>query len=353
MFSEHPIDRRLLDGFLADCGAASETKRIYRHEIELFGRYLEARLVPFEAATRDDMILFSRWMQTLYSPGTVNHTLSSLRRFYEWLDAEQGIGNIAKRIPFVPASSMAKRKGLTASQSNAVLQASESAGKADVRARDSAIVHLSLLAAMSPREITSANVGDVLHSPGSSVVRVPEAKGRPSSVVLLTNKVALALEKHLSFRSGAVEGDPLFTSLSNRSAGKRLASRSLREIVQRIFERAGVPGTAGDYSMTKTAILMAMEGGASPREVRELSRARSMYSERRYELAYMERVGTPQEKAQKVLEKSSSEKFAVVVTAGEVRRMLGNVSDGESVTVSLSNEGILEVTSASSDAGIF
>lgn len=40
-----------------------------------------------------------------------------------------------------------------------------------------------------------------------------------------------------------------------------------------IFERSGVPGTAGDYSMTLTAILMAMDGGASPREVRELSRA--------------------------------------------------------------------------------
>lgn len=343
MLSENPIDLRLLDGFLDDCGAAPETKRVYRHEIELFGHYLEARMIPLEAATRDDAILFSRWMQSLYSPGFVNHALAAVRRFYSWLDAEHGAENIAKGIPRAPSSSMPKRKGLTVEQANSILRASEASEDERMRARDSALVHLALLAAMVPREIVSANVGDVSFSPEGGVIKIPESKGRPGSVVLLTGKVASALMRHMAFRGGAGKRDPVFTSLSSRSFGKRLAPRSLREIFQRIFERSGVPGTAGDYSMTLTAVLMAMEGGASPREVRELSRARCMFSERRYELAYMERTGSPQEKAQRILEASAREERFAVVPAGEVRRMLDGIGDEQDVVVFVSQDGPLSV----------
>lgn len=343
MLSENPIDLRLLDGFLDDCGAASETKRVYRHEIELFGHYLEARMIPFEAATRDDAILFSRWMQALYSPGFVNHALAALQRFYGWLDAEHGMENIAKGIPRAPASFMPKRKGLTAEQANLVLRASESFGDERMRARDSALVHLALLAAMVPREIVSANIGDVSFSPEGGVIKVPESKGRPGSVVFLTGKVTSALMRHMAFRGDAGKGDPVFTSLSKRSFGKRLAPRSLRGIYQQIFERSGVPGTAGDYSMKLTAVLMAMDGGASAREVRELARVRCMYSERRYELAYMERTASPQEKAQRILEASAREERFAVVPAGEVRRMLDGVDDEQDVVVSVSRDGSLSV----------
>lgn len=343
MLSCAPIDLRLLDGFLDDCDAVRETKRVYRYEIELFGRYLESRQIPLEAATRDDVILFSRWMQALYSPGFVNHALSSLERFYRWLDAEHGIDDVAKGIPRAPASVMPKRKGLTAEQANWILRASEAADDERMRARDSALVHLALLAAMVPREIVSANVGDVSFSPDGGVIKVPGSKGRPASTVFLTGRVASALMRHLSFREGAEKDDPMFTSLSSRTFGKRLAPRSLREIFQRIFERSGVPGTAGDYSMTLTAVLMAMEGGASAREVRELARVRCMYSERRYELAYMERAESPQEKAQRALEESASEERSAVVSAGKLRRMLDGVGDEQDVVVSVSRDGSLSV----------
>lgn len=343
MLSENPIDLRLLDGFLDDSGVTRETKRVYRHEIELFGHYLEARMIPFEAATKDDVILFSRWMQSLYSPGFVNHALAAVRRFYSWLDAEHGAENIAKGVPCAPYSFMPKRKGLTVEQANLVLRAAESFGDKRMRARDSALVNLALLAAMVPREIVSANVGDVSFSPEGGAIKVPESKGRPGSVVFLTGKVASALMRHMSFRDGAEEDDPVFTSLSTRTFGKRLAPRSLREIFKKVFDRAGVPGTAGDYSMTLTAVLMAMDGGASAREVRELARVRCMFSERRYELAYMERTVSPQEKAQRILEASAREERFAVVPAGEVRRMLDGVGDEQDVVVSVSQDGSLSV----------
>ena len=74
--------------------------------------------------------------------------------------------------------------------------------------------------------------------------------------------------------AGATGGEsPLFSSLSNRTRGSRLASRSIREIVEKIIERAGVSGPGvSAASLRKTAVRIASDRGATCSEIMSFAR---------------------------------------------------------------------------------
>jgi integrase/recombinase XerD len=69
------------------------------------------------------------------------------------------------------------------------------------------------------------------------------------------------------------DGDPLFVSLSNRSWGQRLATRSIRVMVKACYKVAGVVGNAKTtHSLRHSAIANASRRGASPMQVQAMAR---------------------------------------------------------------------------------
>ena len=69
------------------------------------------------------------------------------------------------------------------------------------------------------------------------------------------------------------DDDALFISLSNRSRGQRLATRSIRAMVKARFKQADVVGNRkSTHSLRHSAITNAIRRGASPMQVQAMAR---------------------------------------------------------------------------------
>lgn len=78
---------------------------------------------------------------------------------------------------------------------------------------------------------------------------------------------------YLALRESREKDEPLFTSLSNKSYGRRLTTRSLRRIAKGALRKAGFDDprlTA--HSMRHSAITLALLGGASLQQAQALAR---------------------------------------------------------------------------------
>ena len=113
-------------------------------------------------------------------------------------------------------------------------------------------------------EVSRANIED-LSTVGDSSVLYIQGKGHTerTEYVKLMPEVEEAIRAYLKTR-GAVSGkDPLFTSLSNNSKGKRITERSVSQIAK---DRL----TA--HSTRHTAVTLALLGGQSLEEVQQFAR---------------------------------------------------------------------------------
>jgi integrase/recombinase XerD len=211
-------------------------------------------------------------------PASVNAWLAGVRSFFGWLADREAI-------PFDPAAQIkgATRKGtkkrharqaLTDNEARRLLaqpDRSTNAGK-----RDYAILALMLYTAARTIEVHRADVSD-LTTQGGKLVLMVQGKGHTEKddILVLIGPAENALRDWLAIR-GKKSG-PLFTSLSNKSAGDRLSRSSLREIIKAYMTAAGIHGAnKTTHSLRHTAISAAIRHGAPAEKVRGMSRHASL-----------------------------------------------------------------------------
>jgi site-specific recombinase XerD len=116
-----------------------------------------------------------------------------------------------------------------------------------------------------------ADMEDLKTMDGALVLQV-QGKGHAEKddVLILTSDAESALRDWLAFRGR--ELGPLFISHSNRTTGGRLSRRSIREIVKRHFDTAGIHGNKTTHSLRHTAITNANRHNAPLQKVKGMSR---------------------------------------------------------------------------------
>lgn len=210
-------------------------------------------------------------------PATVNTWLSGLRSFFAW-----AVG--ARRLPYNPAEGIRgakrsdsrkhKRDMLTSDEIRRVLAIPEDtpAGK-----RDRAMLYLMAYTAARTIEVHRANWEDI-HTEADRLVLLVQGKGHEEAdeVIVIAHPLAeSALHDWLSVRGN--KPGPLFTSLSPRSHGGRLALSSIRQIVKGYYKAAGVHGERKTtHSLRHTAITNALQHGATVQKARTMARHRSI-----------------------------------------------------------------------------
>ena len=143
--------------------------------------------------------------------------------------------------------------------------------------RDFAFIHLMLGCALSEIEIIRADGEDRFESPDGVTLRV-QGKGRlrKDQAVLLAPETVAALDAYLAMRPGLAPEDPLFASAGNRTRGKRMTTRGVRDRVSHYLVRAGLKGDGGrritPYSLRHTAAVLMAGQGASAGEIRDRMR---------------------------------------------------------------------------------
>jgi integrase/recombinase XerC len=211
---------------------------------------------------------------------SVSTYLTALRRFCDYLVRR----NLMRENPALSVGGNSRprlhsRAALTPAEVDILLSV---VGRSDERGlRDYAFIQLMLGCALSEIEIVRADAGDLIGGPDGVTLRV-QGKGRvrKDQTVHLAPDVASALDAYLAQRPGLAPADPLFASAGNRTRGKRMTTRGVRDRVSHYLVRAGLKGIGqrriSPFSLRHTAALLMAERGASADEIRERMRLGSV-----------------------------------------------------------------------------
>ena len=195
----------------------------------------------------------------------------SLRKLYKFLE-KKGIKNLASDLKSVKTTRQPKKDPLTKEQALELLRSIDRTTEEGLR--DYAIIQLLLRAGLRTIELERANIED-LRTLGSKQVLQVQGKGHKEKddFVKLTKKPYNAIMEYLSVRKDAKPNDPLFTSLSDRSRGQRLKTRSLRGIVKKRLKAINInTDRITTHSLRHSAITFALLGGATIQEAQALAR---------------------------------------------------------------------------------
>jgi integrase/recombinase XerC len=270
------------DGFLRSLRLKRpETRGTYGRALREFVRWYAAG-ARGGGITTADVVRYKRHLTSRrrLSAVSVSTYLTALRRFCDYL-VRRGV------LPENPALSVGgntrprvhSRAALTPADVEALLSVVD---RSDERGlRDLAFIRLMLGCALSEIEIIRADGADRLLGPEGVTLRV-QGKGRlrKDQSVRLPPDVAAALDAYLALRPGLAPGDPLFASAGNRTRGKRMTTRGVRDRVSHYLVRAGLKGEGGrpitPYSLRHTAAVRMAGEGASAAEIRDRMRLGSV-----------------------------------------------------------------------------
>ena len=260
----------LVERFLLEADIARSTKETYRRALRQFFRWHESR--NMQDLKRADIVAYKQAQLSKMKSNTVGAYLSALKSFFKWLEAEKIYPNVAAGVKGTKVARGHRKDALTPSQVGYILESMR--GESLQEKRDFAIFNLLVRTGLRTIELERANIEDIRNK-GAQTVLYVQGKGREQKddFVVLTDSAARPIYAYLSMRRERDRGAPLFASLSNKTMGQRLKTRSLREIVKRAMRRAGFDDDRlTTHSLRHTAVTLALLGGASLQQAQSMAR---------------------------------------------------------------------------------
>ena len=268
------VDETLLDSFIRFLDAKPKTVETYGRALKQFMKYL--RLNGITNPTRDDVIGFREAMDVDHKPTTVQNYLMAVKQLFKWTEQEGLYPNIAKNVKGKELSREHKKNYLTGDQVKVILNSIDT--ETVQGRRDYAMLTLMVTCGLRDVEVVRANIGD-LDSVGTHTVLFLQGKGRDEKAeyVKIPTKVEQAIRESLKDRESTSDTDPIFTSLSNNSKGKRLTVQSVSRTIKTRLKQAGFDSdrlTA--HSLRHTAVTLSLLANKDIREVQKFARHRNI-----------------------------------------------------------------------------
>lgn len=246
------------------------TKQNYRLGLASFCEFARACGVESPAEVDEDLVLgFKEFLQEYgRSSSCISLYLAGVRSFLNSLGGE----NPAARVRGGKARRGFKKEALSLDEARRLLSCYP--GDDEASARNRAIISLMLHTGLRDIEISRADVKDCGQDSGHRVLHV-QGKGREEAdaIVKLSPAVQAAIDEYLALREDRSLDSPLFTSVSNNNRGGRLTTYTVSSIVKSALRQIGIDDpryTA--HSLRHTAITLALIGGASEAEAKEMAR---------------------------------------------------------------------------------
>lgn len=240
----------------------ASSRNLYTRSLETFFAWVKDSGRSVDTLTVADLIAYK---EELISKGksslTVASYVNSLRRFYEWAEANKIYPNIGKGLHAPKRKQAFRKQPLTVSQVGELL-AYERGSQSK---RDYAIINLILRTGLRCIEVVRANVGDITFKGGQRVLMV-QGKGRDEkdNFVILTESTYSPIREYLATRKGAEDNEPLFSSDSNRNSGGRLTTRTVSSIAKRGLCSVGLDNKAYTaHSLRHTAAVNILRAGGT------------------------------------------------------------------------------------------
>ena len=205
-------------------------------------------------------------------PTTVQNYITATRIFFKWTEQERLYPNIAEHVKGAKLDKNHKKDYLTSRQTKEVLASIETDTEEGLR--NYAILSLMVTGGLRTIEVSRANVGD-LRTVGENTVLFIQGKGREEKTeyIKISAPVEKAIRTYLKEREFTTEEQPLFTSTSNNSKGKRITTRTVSAVVKNAFKNAGYDSNRlTAHSLRHTAITLALLAGRDITEVQQFAR---------------------------------------------------------------------------------
>lgn len=303
----------LIARFARDQDVVESSRALYVRTLRLFLNWLAGKHYELAQVDRSTII---QYKEKLLAGGlsslTVGSYLTTVRKFYEWAEANKLYPNVARGVKSPRRKQQFRRQPLTAEQGKHLLATAtpkaQSVGDTTKASRtdqeimerlqalrDHAITNLLLRTGLRTVELIRADVGDISLKAGKRVLKI-QGKGRDEKddFVILTDKTYEPIATYLTCRAQGVTSGlvppvakttatsrrttleplaPLFVSHSNNNRDGRLTTRTIRQVVKQHMQAIGIDSpeyTA--HSLRHTTAVSILRNGGSIEEVQSVLR---------------------------------------------------------------------------------
>jgi integrase/recombinase XerC/integrase/recombinase XerD len=251
----------LVDSFINSQDVKQSSKLLYRRTLKQYFNWVEIKSYLLSEIARPQLLEYKEeLLNSGMSSLTVGSYITSVRRFYEWTEANKYYPNVAKGIKTPKRKQQFKKQPLLPAQATELLNYYQ-----DKALRDYAIITLLLRTGLRTIEVIRANVEDITFK-GSQRVLLVQGKGRDEkdNFVLLTDKTYQPIAEYLATRGKVTSSEPLFTSTSNNSKGDRLSTRTISYIAKEGLKAIGLDERSFTaHSLRHTTAVNILRAGGS------------------------------------------------------------------------------------------
>lgn len=265
------LDFNIFERFINYLDASPKTVETYKKALRQFFNYIGVHGI--RKPQREDVLAFRDDLKASgLKPTTVQNYITATRIFFKWTEQEGLYPNIAEHVKGAKLDKNHKKDYLTSRQAKEVLAGVQTDSEEGLR--NYAILSLMVTGGLRTIEVSRANVGD-LRTLGENTVLFVQGKGREEKTeyIKISAPVEKAIRTYLKARENVEEGQPLFTSTSNNSRGKRITTRTVSGVVKTALRNAGYDSARlTAHSLRHTAITLALLAGREITEVQQFAR---------------------------------------------------------------------------------
>lgn len=268
--SDHyTVTEELLTEFYSHIDASPKTKETYKRGIDAFIAWISRNSI--DAVTLETITDFKIYCTNNKSANTANTYLTAVKALYRYLEG-RGFRNVAKTVKRVRTDKNHFTKdALTREQVRQILDSINAESLEGLRAR--ALFMLLVNTGLRECEAAGADINDIGSKDNKTVLYI-QGKGetQKNAFVVLNGSTVKALTAYLTAR-GAAAGQPLFTSFSDRNAGQRISTRTIRAIIKGLFADAGIiSDRITTHSTRHTFVTLTLKSGVSLQEAQQRAR---------------------------------------------------------------------------------
>lgn len=254
--------RAAIQAFAVSQDVKPSSRGLYTRTLETFFSWVSSTGRTVDVLTVADIIAYK---EELLNGGksslTVASYINSIRRFYEWAEANRLYPNIGKGVHAPKRKQAFRKQPLTVAQVGELLTYEHG----EQSARDFAIVNLMVRTGLRCVEVVRADVGDITYKGGQRVLMV-QGKGRDEkdNFVILTDGAYNPIRDYLNTREGLTQDAPLFASESHNNAGGRMTTRAVSAIAKNGLKSVGLDNKVFTaHSLRHTAAVNILRAGGS------------------------------------------------------------------------------------------
>lgn len=251
----------LVDKFIQSLDVKQSSRGLYKRTLNQYFNWVDKKSYLLSEIARPQLLEYKEeLLSSNKSSLTVGSYITSVRRFYEWTEANKYYPNVAKGIKTPKRKQQFRKQPLKPDQASALLSYYQ-----DKALRDYALVNLLLRTGLRTIEASRANIEDITFK-GSQRVLLVHGKGRDEkdNFVLLTDKAYKPIAEYLALRGKISPSEPLFISFSNNSRKKRLSTRTVSQIAKEGLKAIGLDERAFTaHSLRHTTAVNILRGGGS------------------------------------------------------------------------------------------